>query len=91
MIGNENFGINEAGMQTLIPMFDKLATGMNLSVIDMHAALAGHPEFIPDRVHPNNAGATAMARAAYRALTGKEFQTGHPPAAVAVPAAAPAK
>ena len=91
VIGGGNWGINEPGVQELIPMIDKLAAEMKLGVIDMHAALAGHPGFIPDRVHPNNDGATAMARAAYRALTGKEFQPAKPPGAVPVPAAAPAK
>ena len=33
-----------------------------------------HPEMLPDRVHPNTAGATLMARAVFKALTGKEFQ-----------------
>lgn len=74
VIGAGNWGINEPNVQALIPVIDKLATEMKLSVIDMHAALAGHPEFIPDRVHPNAGGASAMAKAAYRALTGKEFE-----------------
>lgn len=74
VIANGNFGINEAGVLELIPVIDKLAAELKLGVIDMHAALAGHPEFIPDRVHPNNDGAAAMARAAFRALTGKDFE-----------------
>jgi acyl-CoA thioesterase I len=43
-------------------------------VIDMYAALKDHPEMLPDRVHPNTAGATLMAKAAYKALTGREYQ-----------------
>jgi sialate O-acetylesterase len=43
---------------------------MNLGIIDMHAALKNKPELIPDRVHPNAAGAGEMAKAAYKALTG---------------------
>lgn len=37
---------------------------------DMYAALRNHPETLPDRVHPNTAGATLMAKAAYKVLTG---------------------
>lgn len=56
-------------------------------VIDMHAALADHPEMLPDQVHPNAAGATAMAKAAYKALTGKEAPAAAPPAKVKAKAA----
>ena len=37
----------------------------------MYAPLKDHPEMIPDRVHPNPAGAMLMAKAAYKALTGE--------------------
>ena len=79
--GSGNWGINEPGVQEEIPIIDKVAGETASGVIDMHAALADHPELFPDRVHPNTAGATAMARAACKALTGKE-------AAVAPPAKA---
>lgn len=73
VIANGNWGINEPAVLELIPVIDKLTAELKLGVIDMHAALAGHPEFIPDRVHPNNGGAEAMAKAAFRALTGGDF------------------
>ncbi len=66
-----HWGINEANIQVEIPLVDKLAKKKGLGVIDMHAALIDHPELLPDRVHPNNAGALLMAKAAYTALTGK--------------------
>lgn len=66
-----NFGINETNVKLEIPMIDKLAAQETLGVIDMHAALEATPELLPDRVHPNTAGAYAMAAAAYQALTGK--------------------
>jgi hypothetical protein len=47
----------------------------------MYAVLKDHPEMLPDRVHPNTAGATLMAKAAYKALTGKEFPASVPAAA----------
>jgi len=37
----------------------------------MHAALADKPQLLPDRVHPNTEGAGNMAKAAFKALTGK--------------------
>ncbi len=65
-----NFGINEAGIQEQIPIVDRLAAEMKLGVIDMHAALVDKPQFLPDRVHPDNNGAGEMAKAAYNFLTG---------------------
>lgn len=66
-----NFGINEINLQRQIPRIDAVARTLKLDVIDMHAALAGHPEFLPDRVHPNDDGARLMAAAAFAAITGK--------------------
>ena len=79
--GSGNFGINEAGVKAEAPMIDQIAEDLKAAVIDMHAALQAHPEMLPDRVHPNTAGATLMAKAAYKALTGKEFQGQLPAAA----------
>lgn len=70
--GKGGYGITEAGVQEQIPQIDKLAKEMGLGVIDMHAALEANPELLPDRVHPNAAGAGKMAQAAYTVLTGKE-------------------
>jgi len=70
--GAGGFGITEAGVQEQIPLIDKLAKEMGLGVIDMHAALEATPEFLPDRVHPNAAGAGKMAEAAFTVLTGKK-------------------
>ncbi|MES2921201.1 MAG: GDSL-type esterase/lipase family protein [Verrucomicrobiota bacterium] len=64
-------GINESGVQEEIKRIDALAKEMKLGVIDMHAALADKPQLLPDRVHPNTEGAGEMAKAAFKALTGK--------------------
>jgi lysophospholipase L1-like esterase len=69
--GQGNFGINETNVQLEIPMIDKLAQEEKLGVVDMNAALKSRPELLPDRVHPNTAGATVMAETAYQAFTGK--------------------
>ena len=71
--GKGNFGINEAGVREEAPLIDKVANESQAGVIDMYGALKDHPETLPDRVHPNTAGAALMAKAAYQALTGKEF------------------
>ncbi len=69
--GKGNWGINEAGVQEQVPMIKEIAKKAKVGVIDMHAALEGHPETLPDRVHPNAEGAGLMAKAAFEALTGK--------------------
>lgn len=66
-----NYGINEANVQREIAIIDALAREEGLEVIDMHAALEPHPELLPDRVHPNTAGATLMAQTVAKAISGK--------------------
>jgi lysophospholipase L1-like esterase len=87
--GAGNYGINEPVLEKEIPMIDAIAASLHLDEIDMHAALVGHPEDLPDRVHPNNAGAALMAKAAYKAITGHEFQ-GEVPSPTPTPSPAPA-
>ena len=69
--GKGNYGINEENIQKEIPRVDALAKELGCGVIDMHAALEKSPEMLPDRVHPNTAGAGEMAKAAAKAITGK--------------------
>lgn len=77
--GTNRFCIDESVIQMEIPIIDKIAADMHLREIDMHAALLGHPEALKDTVHPTAAGATLMAKAAYKAITGKDFQGIVPP------------
>ena len=70
--GKGNYGINEEGVKEQAPVIDEIAKELGVSVIDMHSALMDHPETLPDRVHPNTAGAGLMAEAAFQALTSKE-------------------
>ena len=69
--GKGNYGINEENIQKEIPRLYALAKALGCGVIDMHAALEKTPEMLPDRVHPNTAGAGEMAKAAARAIAGK--------------------
>jgi len=70
--GDRPDGINEAGVQELIPIIDKLAEEMRVGVIDMHSALMADPtQYLPDTVHPSTAGARRLAETVHQALTGK--------------------
>jgi lysophospholipase L1-like esterase len=63
------YGINEPVIEQEIAIVDKVAASMKLPEIDMK----GHPEDFFDMVHPNKAGSTLLAMAAYRAVTGADF------------------
>lgn len=67
-----NFGITEQVVQEQIPMIEAVAKDMGCFIINMHAALEGSPELIPDRVHPDGKGAAKLAEAAFVALTGQK-------------------
>ncbi|RYD41470.1 MAG: sialate O-acetylesterase [Verrucomicrobiaceae bacterium] len=69
--GEGNFGINEKALQEEMPVIEKISKSLKTGLIDMYAALDGKPELLPDRVHPNTAGAGEMAKAAAKALTGQ--------------------
>lgn len=55
----------------LDPMMQKLAREEKLPIIDLHAALQGHPELFTDGIHPDAQGAGLMAVTIAHALTGK--------------------
>ncbi|HEX4083824.1 MAG TPA: GDSL-type esterase/lipase family protein [Chthoniobacteraceae bacterium] len=81
VVGKGGYGIKEAGVESEIPIIDRIASSMNTSLIDMHVVLLNHPEYLPDNVHPNQAGAALMAKAAYKAVTGKDYVGQVPPPA----------
>ncbi|HEX8372428.1 MAG TPA: GDSL-type esterase/lipase family protein [Chthoniobacterales bacterium] len=68
VFGNGLGAINEAALQEQMPILDQLAQQLPVGIIDMHAALAGHAETVPDNVHPSTEGAALMARAASKVL-----------------------
>jgi len=74
VVGNGNWGINEASMKEEIPMIDQIANDENVGLIQMREALTGREALIPDRVHPNTEGAKIMAATVYQVLTGKAFE-----------------
>ena len=70
VIAQGNFGIrNEIVKLEIIPLIKRVATEMNLEIIDLYSALDGKPELFPDRVHPNEEGAALIAQAVHAALT----------------------
>ena len=69
--GKGNFGINEENILKEIERLGPLIKELNCGMIDMHAALLEKAALLPDRVHPNTAGAGEMAKAAAKALTTK--------------------
>jgi lysophospholipase L1-like esterase len=87
--GTGRYGITDPVIQQQIPIIDKIAADLHLKEIDMHAALQDHPEDLRDTVHPNTAGATLLAKAAYKAVIGDDFQ-GQVPVPASPPAPAPA-
>ena len=52
----------------IIPMIKKVAKKNKLPVIDLHSAMDGLPELLPDHIHPNEDGAKVMAKAVYDAI-----------------------
>ena len=67
-----NWGINDPNTVDQKPVVTKIAKDLGLGLIDVHSALKGKDELIPDKVHPNTGGATVIAKAVYQGLTGKQ-------------------
>ncbi|MDP0495276.1 MAG: GDSL-type esterase/lipase family protein [Verrucomicrobiota bacterium JB024] len=76
--GQGNYGINEHALQEQIAMIEALAGKEGAEVIDIHAKTAGRDMLFSDRVHPNNHGATVLAKTIYQALTGNEYTNSVP-------------
>ncbi len=66
------WGINERTIrEEMTPLIRTVADETGVTVIDLHAALAGRAELFPDTVHPNDEGTKLMAAEIFRVLTGK--------------------
>lgn len=66
-------GINEATVEDeILPLIRHVAKERHLSIIDLHTTLARRPEYFPDHVHPNAAGAALIARTIYAALNSND-------------------
>jgi acyl-CoA thioesterase I len=61
-IYNETLGPSNANLvSSVIPSIDQVANDMSLPVINVNAALADHPEYFVDGIHPNDDGAEVIA------------------------------
>jgi acyl-CoA thioesterase-1 len=66
------WGINEPVVKDeVIPAIRSVGKEKNIPVIDLHTALSNRPEFFPDNIHPNAAGAALMAMSVNVALQGR--------------------
>lgn len=67
------WGINEQCLSDyVIPAILKVADKKDLPVIDLHTALSNRPELFPDKIHPNAAGASLMAKTIHDAMLIKQ-------------------
>lgn len=67
----DQWGINDKTVkEEIIPLVDKIAENTNAKVINLYQPLAGKPELVPDKVHPNAAGAKVIAETIFASITG---------------------
>ena len=65
-----NYGISGPVLQNEeIPILKQVAIDTKTPLIDVNAALAPHPEMLPDNVHPNDAGCAILASTIFSTLT----------------------
>ncbi len=53
---------------TVIPSIEQAADRTNSATIDVYSALASHPEYFTDGVHPNSSAAEIIANEVYKAI-----------------------
>ena len=70
VVGAGNYGIRgDVVKGDITAIIDRAARELDVEVIDLHGALEGRLDLIPDGVHPNGEGARLIADAVHRALT----------------------
>jgi lysophospholipase L1-like esterase len=68
----ERWGIRDSIIrQKVLAKIDQIAAETGCPIIDLYTALSGRPELFSDEIHPNAAGARAMAGTVYTAMTGR--------------------
>lgn len=64
-----NFGIRgDVVLNEIIPLDKQVSGELKIPLIDLHTPFAGKDALVPDRVHPNDAGATIIAQTVFEAL-----------------------
>jgi lysophospholipase L1-like esterase len=68
-----NFGIRgDVVLNEIIPLDKQVASELKIPLIDLHTPFAGKDALVPDRVHPNDAGATIIAQTVFESLKSKK-------------------
>jgi acyl-CoA thioesterase I len=69
-IFTNNLDLNSTSyVDGIIPLIRQVAKDLGLPLIDIYTPLVDHPEYFPDGVHPNSAGAQIIANTIYQAIT----------------------
>jgi alpha-L-fucosidase len=64
-----DWGISDSVVREgVVPIVRSVARSEGLTLVDLYGALSGKAEFFPDKVHPNEEGALAMAWEIYRVI-----------------------
>ena len=72
----ENYGIRESVItEKIIPAVQQVVAETHISTIDLHTPMEDKGADFPDKVHPNEAGAKALAKIVYVALKADFPQT----------------
>jgi len=65
----EAFGIREKVISSeILPLVKQVAEEEKVGLIDLFGPLSNHPEFFPDKIHPNAAGAKVIAEQVFAAI-----------------------
>jgi acyl-CoA thioesterase-1 len=66
--------------EAVMPLIDEVARQAGVKIVDLHTALSDKPQMFPDRIHPNAAGARAIAETVGAVISGKVTVGAAPPA-----------
>ncbi|HTY76144.1 MAG TPA: GDSL-type esterase/lipase family protein, partial [Candidatus Nanoarchaeia archaeon] len=68
-IYNNTLSLNASALvQGVIPRIEQEAKTLNVPTVNVYEPLLNHPEFFPDGVHPNSAGAEKIAQIVFGAI-----------------------
>ena len=68
-IYGDQWGITAQTLEDgVIPAWMEVSNSMKVPVVDLNDSLTGYPEMFPDKIHPNAAGATLIARTIFQAI-----------------------
>ena len=68
-IYNNTLNLNASVLvQGVIPRIEQEAKTLNVPIVNVYEPLLNHPEFFPDGVHPNTAGAEKIAQIVFAAI-----------------------